>query len=118
MHLELEDIINDHQNSMSLLTRKRYTSSSDHKSDIERQLHMYDQLWEESPRIKQERAKSRAEGELQAAQTMFVNIVSARYPGLTELAKQQAAQPNSPNTLNKLALKVVTKREMDPVARL
>src|SRR5258708_40136768 len=80
-------------------------------SDVERQLHMYDQLWEESPRIKQERARSRAEGkaegELQMAQRMFVNIVSARYPSLTELAKQQAAQIDNPAALNKLARKVV-----------
>ncbi len=77
---------------------------------------MYDQLWEESPRIRQERAKSRAEGkaegrvegELRAAQTMFVNIVSARYPGLTELAKQQAAQIDNPAALDILAQKVVT----------
>src|SRR5258708_35599273 len=92
---------------MSLLLERTDTIPPQEKSEIERQLHMYDQLWEESPRIKQERAKSRAEGEVRAAQTMLVNIVSARYPGLTELAKQQAAQTNSPNTLDKLAQKVV-----------
>jgi len=45
---------------------------------------------------------------LRAAQTMFVDIISARFPALTELAKQQAAQANSPNALNILARKVVT----------
>ncbi len=73
---------------------------------------MYDQLWEESPRIQRERARSRAEGkaegELQAARRMFINIVCARYPGLTELAKQQAAQIDNPAALNILARKVVT----------
>ncbi len=103
---------------MSLFLERTDTIPPQEKSEIERQLHMYDQLWEESPRIKQERAKSRAEGELRAAQTMFVNIVSARYPGLTELAKQQAAQANSPNTLNKLARKVVTAPDEDAVRRL
>src|SRR5260370_14501456 len=88
---------------MSLLLERTDTIPPQEKSEIERQLHMYDQLWEESPRIKQERAKSSAEGELRAAQTMSVNIVSARYPCLTELAKQQAAQATTPNTLNKLA---------------
>ena len=83
---------------------------------------MYDQLWEESPRIKQERARSRAEGkaegELQMAQRMFVNIVSARYPSLTELAKQQAAQIDNPAALNKLARKVVIAPDEDAVRRL
>ena len=76
---------------------------------------MYDQLWEESPRIRQERARSRAEGkaegkaegELQVARRMFVNIVSARFPALAELAKQQAAQINNPAALDILAQKVV-----------
>lgn len=72
---------------------------------------MSDSLWEESPRIQQERAKSRAEGraegELRGAQTMFVSIVSARYPNLTELAKQQAAQIDNPAVLDILAQKVV-----------
>ena len=76
---------------------------------------MYDQLWEESPRIRQERAKSKAEGkaegrvegELRAAQTMFVNIVSARFPALAELAKQQAEQIDNPAALDILAQKVV-----------
>jgi len=69
---------------------------------------MYDELWEESPRIQQERIKSRAEGELRAAQRIFVNIVSARFPALTELAKQYATQIDNPAVLEVLAQKVVT----------
>ncbi len=49
---------------------------------------------------------------------MFVNIVSARYPGLTELAKQQAAQIDNPAALNILAQKVVTAPDEDAVRRL
>src|SRR5258708_3314322 len=102
---------------MSLLLERTDTIPPQEKSEIERQLHMYDQLWEESPRIKQERAKSRTEGELQAEQTMFVNIVSARYPGLTELAKQQAAQIDNPAALDILAQKVVIAPD-ENIARL
>ena len=73
---------------------------------------MYDKLWEESPRVQKERAKSRAqgkaEGELRAAQRMFVNIVAARFPALAELARQQAMQIDSPDALEVLAQKVVT----------
>src|SRR5260370_40068693 len=103
-------------NTATLFTRllnSLDTIPAQEKSEIERQLHMYDQLWEESPRIKQERAKSRAEGELRAAQTMIGNSVSARYPGLTELAKQPAAQATSPITLNILARKDVSSEEND-----
>lgn len=93
---------------MSLLLERTDTIPPQEKSEIERQLHMYDELWEESPRIQQERTKSRAEGELRAAQRIFVNIVSARFPTLTELAKQYAAQIDNPAVLEVLAQKVVT----------
>lgn len=99
---------------MSLLLERTDTIPAQEKSEIERQLHMYDQLWEESPRIRQERARARLRG----AQEMFVNIISARFPALTELAKQQAEQANSPNALNKLARKVVTAPDEDAVRRL
>ncbi len=110
---------------MSLLLERTDTIPPQEKSEIERQLHMYDQLWEESPRIRQERARSRAEGkaegkaegELQVARRMFVNIVSARFPALAELAKQQAAQINNPAALDILAQKVVIAPD-ENIARL
>jgi hypothetical protein len=100
---------------MSLLLERTDTIPLQEKSEIERQLHMYDALWEESPRIQQERAKSKAEGELQAAQAMFVNIVSARFPNLTEQAKEKVAQINNPTELNILARKVVVAPDEDTV---
>ena len=106
---------------MSLLLERTDTIPPQEKSEIEMQLHMYDQLWEESPRIRQERARSRAEGkaegELQVARRMFVNIVSARFPALAELAKQQAAQINNPAALDILAQKVVIAPD-ENIARL
>jgi hypothetical protein len=96
---------------MSLLLERTDTIPPQEKSEIERQLHMYDALWEESPRIQQERARA----ELRAAQRMFVNIVSARFPALTELAKKQAAQIHNPNALDCLAQKVVTASDEETV---
>jgi hypothetical protein len=93
---------------MSLLLERTDTISPTEKNEIERHLHMYDKLWEESPRIQKERAASEAKGELRAAQRMFVNIVAARFPALAELARQQAMQIDSPDALEVLAQKVVT----------
>ena len=76
---------------------------------------MYDALWEESPKIQKIKAESEARGELQAAQAMFVNIVSARFPNLTELAKEKAAQINNPTELNILARKVVVAPDEETV---
>jgi len=46
---------------------------------------------------------------------MFVNIVSARFPNLTEQAKEKAAQINNPTELNILARKVVVAPDEDTV---
>ena len=54
---------------------------------------------------------------LRAAQTMFVDIISARFSALTELAKQQAEQIDNPAALNILAQKVVTAPDEDAVRR-
>ena len=66
-------------------------------------MHMYDKDLEVSPKIQ----KIRAESELRVARRMFINIVSVRFPTLTELAKKQAALIDSPEALEFLALKVV-----------
>jgi len=66
---------------MSLLLERTDTIPAQEKSEIERQLHMYDSLWEESPRIQQERAKSKAEGELQAAQAIVVHFSGRQLKG-------------------------------------
>ena len=100
---------------MSLLLERTDTIPAQEKSEIERQLHMYDALWEESPRIQKIRAESEAKAALQAAQTMFVNIVSARFPNLTEQAKVKAEQINNPAELNILARKVVVASDEDTV---
>jgi len=68
---------------------------------------MYDKDLEESPRIQKIRAESEARGEVRVARRMFINIVSVRFPTLTELAKKQAALIDSPEALEFLALKVV-----------
>ena len=100
---------------MSLLLERTDTIPAQEKSEIERQLHMYDALWEESPKIQKIKAESEAKAELRAAQRMFVKIVSARFPTLSELAKEQAAQIDDPNALDRLAQKVATAPNEDTV---
>src|SRR5260370_13702047 len=99
---------------MSLLLERTDTIPAQEKSEIERQLHMYDQLWEESPRIKQERAMAG----LRAPQTMFVDIICARFPALTKLAKQRPAHPKRPAPLIKLTRHALTKPDQNAVSRL
>ena len=47
----------------------------------------YDPLWEENPRIKEDRVRSEAEG----LRSAVVTVVRVRFPELAELAQQKVA---------------------------
>jgi hypothetical protein len=72
----------------------------------------YDPLWEENPRIQEDRAKSRAEGktegELLASRRAVITIVKKRFPTLEELAQQKVAEITKPDVLDYLIEEVVT----------
>ena len=63
---------------------------------------MYDPLWDEHPKVKKIRAESETKGEVKALQRTLVTIVKTRFPDLTELAQQKAAQIDQPEVLNYL----------------
>ncbi|GAC1394739.1 MAG: hypothetical protein NVSMB38_29560 [Ktedonobacteraceae bacterium] len=60
---------------------------------------MYDQLWEENPKIQRMRAESKAEGKVEAFQGAIVTVVESRFPALLELAKKQVKRITSPDVL-------------------
>jgi hypothetical protein len=59
---------------------------------------MYDPLWDEHPKVK----KIQAESEARGLRNAIVTIVKTRFPELTELAQQKAAQIDQPEVLNYL----------------
>jgi hypothetical protein len=59
---------------------------------------MYDPLWDEHPKVK----KIQAESEARGLRNAIVTIVKTRFPDLTELAQQKAAQIDQPEVLNYL----------------
>lgn len=61
---------------------------------------MYDQLWEESPKVQRMRAESKAEGAVEALQKAIVHVVKVRFPDLEELAQQQVIRLNNPDVLD------------------
>ena len=75
---------------------------------------MYDQLWEENPKIRKIRAESKAEGiaegeargeekgKVEALQDILVTTVELRFPALADLAKQQVKQIDKPDMLTLL----------------
>src|SRR5437764_508633 len=84
--------------AMRLILDRTTTIRERQKQKIRRRLMEYDPLWEENPRIKEDRARSRADG----LRSAVVTVVKAQFPELAELAQQKVAQINQPETLNLL----------------
>jgi hypothetical protein len=72
---------------------------------------MYDRLLKENPTVQQLLAQSEAKGALENAQRMLVTVVKVRFPALTELAKQKAAQINNPDILNYLVEQIAAETD-------
>ena len=74
-------------------------------------MYNYDPLLEKLPKVKkilaEGKAQGKAEGQLAQAQKMFITVVSARFPNLTDLAEQMAKQITSPDNLDLLAQQIV-----------
>jgi hypothetical protein len=109
---------------MELLLERTEEIDLSEKAEIQKELKMYDPLWEDHPKVKKIRAESeekgrvkgraegrtegRTEGELRASQNILVNVVKARFPALAELARQKASQINKPDVLTYLIEQVST----------
>lgn len=60
------------------------TSKAGRRVSLQKELKMYDKLWEESPTVQKMRAESEAiglaEGELRALKRVFINVIKVRLP--------------------------------------
>jgi predicted transposase YdaD len=86
-----------------------------------------DPLWDQSPRVRQIRAESEAEGlrkgrvegraeglslgltqgEVQTLRRTLASVVKVKFPALADLAEQEAEQINKPAALNMLIQQIV-----------
>ena len=134
---ELSELYHDDEATLSqqfvwiqLLLERTHTIEPLEKSKIQERLNMFDQLWEESPRVQKMReqmrkqyyeegiAQARAEGiaqarreaevEVETLQRTLIEIVRVKFPALTELAQKQVKQFDNPGALNLLLKKVLT----------
>ena len=111
---------------MMVLLERTGTIESLEKNRIQEKLKMYDQLWDESPRVQKMKAqireqalkegkekekqeiKERNEIEAKALQQALVSMIQARFPNLTEFAQQRVGLFDNPGTLNLLIQKIAT----------
>jgi hypothetical protein len=129
MH-ELKELYRDDEVSltqqytwMMLLLERTDTIGSLEKEKIQEQFTMFDQLWDESPRVKKmkeqfrvrarEQTQREVEREVEKArketlQRALVSFVHARFPDLTAFAQQQVKLFDEPAALDLLIQKIAT----------
>ena len=119
---------------MELLLERTGTISVREKKEIQKELKMYNSLWENHPKVKElkaelaeskaklkaeakaeGRAEGKAEGEIQALRRTLVHIVQARFPDLTEVAQQKAEQISNAGALDLLVQQIIVAPDEDKV---
>jgi hypothetical protein len=105
---------------MELLLERTGTISVREKKEIQKELKMYNSLWENHPKVKElkaelaeSKAKLRAEGEIQALRRTLVHIVQVRFPDLTEVAQQKAEQISNAGALDLLVQQIIVAPDED-----
>jgi hypothetical protein len=94
-------------------------------------LSLFDHLWNESPMVKKMKEESEARGkaigeargkaigqaigqaigEVGASQRMLVSVVRTRFPSLTDLAQQTAAQMDNVEGIEHLVQQIITAKD-------
>jgi hypothetical protein len=126
---------------MELLLERTGTISVREKKEIQKELKMYNSLWENHPKVKElraemneltkgkarakaegraegkaeGRAEGKAEGEIQALRRTLVHIVQVRFPDLTEVAQQKAEQISNAGALDLLVQQIIVAPDEDKV---
>ena len=67
-------------------------------------MYQYDSLLDEDPEIQERKARS----EVQGAQKIVVDFVEARFPALTELARERVTLIENTEILSQLAKQIAT----------
>jgi len=111
---------------MMLLLERTSTVDPLEKGKIEERLKMFDQLWDESPRVQkmkerwyeqvQNKVKQEVEQEIKEKKSIetetlrrtLLSIIHARFPNLSEFAQQQVKQFDKPDALDLLIQKIAT----------
>ncbi|GAC1342510.1 MAG: hypothetical protein NVSMB27_01480 [Ktedonobacteraceae bacterium] len=86
--------------------RRAETVPLQDKQRVKERLDMFEDLLEQDEYVQKQRALGKeiglAEGEVLASQRILVDIVSRRYPALTELARQRAARTRQTDALTEI----------------
>ncbi len=85
---------------MQIFLSRTETILQSEKNKIQERLSMYDQLWEENPKIRKIRAESEEKGKVEALQRAVVTVVNTRFPALSELAEERSKRITKPDALD------------------
>lgn len=92
---------------MGILLGRSSTVPLEVKGTVQRRINMFEQLWEEDPRIRDIISRSEARGEIKGRVEGRVEMVSSlikkRFPGIAEEAQQKVQRIQKPEKLDALA---------------
>ena len=96
---------------MGILLGRSSTVPLEVKGTVQRRLDMFEQLWEEDPRIRDIKARSEARGELkgrvegrvEGKVEMVSSLIKKRFPDIAEEAQQKVQRIQKPEKLDTLA---------------
>lgn len=94
---------------MELLLQRSDTVPVEEKREVQRRLSMFDQLWEDHPKIQQIRADS----ELRTLRRTLVSVVKARFPEIETFAQQRVMQIRNPDVIELMIQRVSTAPNAD-----
>ncbi len=100
---------------MEVLLERTDTVPPNEKSKIQEQLHMYDPLWEDHPKVKKIRTESKAEGMAEGFRKAVLNIISIRYPDIAEIAQTEITKIKKPDALELLHRQIETAPDAEAV---
>jgi hypothetical protein len=102
---------------LGILLRRADTVTPEDKRKIQERLDMFDNLWEQDPKIQKLQSEKKAEGiiegEILGLQEAVVEFVEARFPDLAELAQQRVSQISNLDDLNRLVKLIATTPDED-----
>ena len=101
---------------MEVFLSRAETIPQPEKNKIQERLSMYDQLWEENPKIRKIRAESEEKGKIEALQRAVVTVVNTRFPALSELAEERSKRITKPDALD-MMVRLIVGAQNESVAR-
>lgn len=122
IHRDDKETLHQQYTCIQVLLNRTRTITRAEKVKIKGRLHMFQELFDESPLIQEIRKTSLEKGiqqerleSIQHLQMLIVNAVQDRYPDLAAFAQQQVSHFSKPEKLDKIILQLMDKPDANAI---